>query len=482
MMLAGAAARLIPLTANRFHPDEALFATLARLISSGQDPMLAHTALLVDKPPLFYYTIVLAVISFGGREIAFRMPGEILSILSMALTVRLSWRLWRSWPATLVTAVLVALSPFAILFSPTVFSDPQYVFWLLLAMVAAAEGRWWWAGLLGGLALASKQSAAFFLPLVGLIGLSQGIAVDRDIRSIFRRLAWFGAGVGLALIAVVVWDRLRAPAVSFWTAAVDANNPGRLVRSDEVWPRSGAWLGWGSALTGSAIGNLMVCTLAGAAAPMDAVLHPGSRRSAGTLLLAAGLAAYAAVLWLVAFPLLDRYLLPAIYLVALLAGRGADLILEVAQKHANWMTVRRWLAPAGLAALLVSILPGAVQAAQNGIAVGGDHGANAGIDRAAAYLSARPMGTVVYAHDMSWMLDFYLFDVYVYHAYFLGPESLASDLRAFGESSDERYIVLSGAEGAEEIGQAVAGAGYRLTPIGLGSGVHIRLFRLERIP
>ena len=482
LILAGSAARLAPLTANRFHPDEALFATLARLIASGQDTLLAHTTLLVDKPPLFYYSLALAVISFGAREIALRMPGELMSLISVALTARLAWRLWRSWPATLIATAIAALSPFTILFSPTVFSDPQYVFWLMSALVAAAERRWGWAGLLGGLALASKQSAAFFLPLVVLIGLSRENLTGSWRRSLLPGLIRIAAGFGLILVAITVWDRLRAPAPSFWTAAVDANNPGRLVRSDEVWPRASAWLSWASVIGGLPALDLGLAGLAMCAAPLDAIRHRQSRRAAATLLITAALLAYGAVLWFVAFPLLDRYLLPAVYLVALLAGRGADLLLEIVRERTQRVLVRRALAPAALIGLVVAFAPGSIRAAGSGYPVGGDHGAYAGIDRAAAYLSARPWGTVVYSHDLAWPLDFYLFDAYVYRAYFLAPGPLANDLRAFGGSHDERYVILSGTESVEEIAQAAGSAGFRLTPIPLGDGSPLKFYRLDRVP
>ncbi|NIV70538.1 MAG: hypothetical protein GWN41_10545, partial [Phycisphaerae bacterium] len=48
---------LSPLANSPLHPDEALYAYWAKLISSGIDPMLDSVP--VDKPPLFIYLVAL---------------------------------------------------------------------------------------------------------------------------------------------------------------------------------------------------------------------------------------------------------------------------------------------------------------------------------------------------------------------------------------------------------------------------------------
>ncbi|MGF1507339.1 MAG: hypothetical protein ACFB51_19765, partial [Anaerolineae bacterium] len=75
LLMIGAALRVPLLQAGRFHPDEALFATLARLIVQGIDPWLVETSLLVDKPPLFFYALAAGVSLEWGRELPARLPG-----------------------------------------------------------------------------------------------------------------------------------------------------------------------------------------------------------------------------------------------------------------------------------------------------------------------------------------------------------------------------------------------------------------------
>src|SRR5436190_20383096 len=75
--------RLLPLLENRFHPDEALYASFARLIVSGRDPLLS--SVVVDKPPLSFYLTALSFLLLGSTEFAARLPNFYASLLSLAL-------------------------------------------------------------------------------------------------------------------------------------------------------------------------------------------------------------------------------------------------------------------------------------------------------------------------------------------------------------------------------------------------------------
>ena len=463
ILLIGAAARIAPLTDNRFHPDEALFATLGRLIITGDDPWLSETSLLVDKPPLFYYVLAGGISISWASELTARLPGLFASLISVALVARLGWLLWRSGAAALLAATFYALSPFAILFSPTVFADPQLVMWLLAALVAVASGRWGWGGLLYGLALATKQSALFFAPLVVGLGVVQGVVPGLRWRDAGRWAGRFGLGLALPLALMLLWDVRRGAAVSFWTAGVEFNNPGRLARSTEVWPRAWAWLGWLRYVAGAGFLSGLLAAGVAALVPVEIVARRRTRGAATTLLIAAFLIGYLAFHWLVAFPVLDRYLLPLVPLIALLVGRGGALLIgwpacEKPSLSAGW----RALAVPGLALALA--VP-AWQAAHSAYPVGGDHGAFDGIEEVAGYLREKPLGTVVYYQSLGWPLHYYLYDAYLYLAPIGTPAALTDDLIAFGEDGAERYIVLAGWESPAEVLDAVRRAGYRAVPV-----------------
>lgn len=465
LFLIGAAARIALLTDNRFHPDEALFATLARLVVSGRDPFLSTTSLLVDKPPLFYYIVAGSIALAGGSELAARLPSLFASLISLALAGRLAWQLWRSEAASWLALALLALSPFAVLFSPTVFSDPQFVMWLLASLVAVNAGRWGWGGLLFGLAVATKQNALFFLPLILMVGSVQNIDAGLRWRQVGDWALRFTLTFGLIAALMFVWEAARQGASSFWTAGALINNPGRLARSREVWSRAIEWLGWLHYLTALDWVNVAIAALVIMLAPLEIALNPRTRGSAGSLAVLAFVIGYLGLHWLVAFPVLDRYMLPLVLLAALLAGRAATLLGRIVLN--SWSARGpgrpiRWLPPVMLAAILA--WP-AWKASSSAYPVGGDHGAFDGIDRAAAYLRQQPLGSVVYYHALGWMMDYYLFDAYLYPTWFEAPAWLTEDLRAFGRADTSRFLVLSKTESQLEILNAVRAAGCEATPV-----------------
>ncbi len=151
------------LSTQRFHHDEALYATWALQITSGADPWLAHTP--IDKPPLFLYIVAGAMGLLGMTEAAARLPSLLATALTVALTFGLGRKLYGSGVGV-VAAWLVALSPFTILFAPTVFTDPLLVTLILASCLAAVYSRAGWAGLGLALAIATKQQGLFFMPLV----------------------------------------------------------------------------------------------------------------------------------------------------------------------------------------------------------------------------------------------------------------------------------------------------------------------------
>ncbi|MBP7592683.1 MAG: phospholipid carrier-dependent glycosyltransferase [Chloroflexi bacterium] len=131
--------RFHALFANTFHADEALFATWARFIATWRDPLLLTQA--VDKPPLLFYLQALFYLYpvLGPTEIAARLPNFIASILLVPLVGVWAWRLYGDEVTAVLAALLLALSPFAIQFSATAFTDPLLTFWLVAAFVAATK-------------------------------------------------------------------------------------------------------------------------------------------------------------------------------------------------------------------------------------------------------------------------------------------------------------------------------------------------------
>ena len=416
LILLGVGLRTAHLTTFRFHVDEALYATHAREVAAGGDVLLR--AFDVDKPPLSIYVVAASFGLLGASEFAARLPNLLASAASLAVLWALARRLYRrsagmqmvgasgtrssnaAQPHLQIASIallLVVLSPYDILFAPTVFAEPQLTLWVLLACWSVVGDRWGWAGVCLALALATKQSAVLYLPLVVALGVVAA-AGQVDARSLARRLGRLAlpALVGLALLAL--WDAPRGLERSFWVLGYAHNTPDRWVRADEVMPRLEAWLSWLRYFTGAdALSAALVAGGAGALA-WAVRARPRQRETVFDLALAGFALAYLGMLWLRAFNTYDRYLHTLLPLLALPAARGVVWL----SRGRSWRTL---LAALAIAALMAGP---ALAALRGDIPVGGDKGRHDGVEAVAAFLNSLPPGTTVCDHWMGWELGFYL--------------------------------------------------------------------------
>jgi len=442
----GAALRLRGLFANSFHADEALFATWARLIAVWRDPLLRTQP--VDKPPLLFYSQAIFYPLLGPVEWAARLPSLIASLLLIALTAQLAWRLGGDSPAALVAAAVVAVAPLAVQFSATAFSDPLLTMWIAAALVAALA-RPGWVGVGLGLALATKYQAALFVPLLTGLGWLAG----------WRWRDWARAAVGAAAVVAVVllWSAARAGAAGLVTSQW-ANIGGlRPARSWELWPRLAdqARL-WRLALGGPLLAGAALTTAV-------ALLLPRARarlRTADALLALFALA-YVLLHWLWAVPAWDRYLLPLVPVIAVLVGRLAAAARALADASRAW----RWAGTALLVAVAALHAPVAIAARAGQYPTGGRPAADGGAAGVARALADAPYGTVLYDHWYSWHWRYQLFDGRVYVSWFPHADALLADLATFGQTGPARVVALPRDGTAAPLLRRLREAGYRLEPL-----------------
>ncbi len=496
------ALRLGPLFDNRFHPDEALFSTWALKIARGENPLL--TGVPVDKPPLLIYLTALSFFIFGQSELAARVPNLIASVISVPLLYQLARcvyltpgsdeaSLWdspelerrnsgkESKPPPLsrfgafpnrerglggeVAALLLALSPFAILFAPTAFLDPMMVMFGLASLVAAARGHVGWAGVLLGLSFATKVQGLFFAPLVLLFGWLPAARVNSHTvhpDTLTRVIEPFLLGLSIVALAVLAWDRVRG-GLPFWVQQTINYGGIRVIYTSELGPRLIGWLNFLPYFFGPIVGLISLIGL-------PILLFHDLTRAARTraawidLWLLTYTIGFFALHWFLAFPVWDRYFLILLPIVALLLGRSIHLAIA-----SSYHLVTKFARPSMSLALLLSlslilVLPFSFAAAESQYPIGGDHGANDGIEQVAAYLKSLPSGTVVYDHWLAWELGYYLGDGFVYLAYFDTPAAVADDLRVFAKA-DDRYLIVPEYETPDMIIDAIRQVGYTLTPV-----------------
>ena len=441
------ALRLGPLFDNRFHPDEALFSAWSLQIAQGENPLL--TGAPIDKPPLLIYLSALSFFVFGQAELAARVPNLIASVISVVLV----WRL-----GGLLPPLLLALSPFTISFAPTAFLDPMMVMLGLAALVAASRGRLGWAGILLGLSFAAKVQGFFFAPLVLVFWSPRPPVPPSLYRSIppsprpsiapSLRLAF---GFALIALLVLLWDRARG-GLPFWTQQTINYGDIRLIYPGELGPRLIGWASFLPYFFGPIVGVLGLIGL-----------PPLLRTSPPDRWLLTWLLGLLALHWLFNFPIWDRYFLLLVPIAALLLGSAIHHLVPMSLCPPVPRSLCRLVTRTAPVAIIAFALPFSTAAAESQYPIGGDHGANDGIEQVAAYLKTLPAGAVVYDHWLAWELGYYLGRGFVYLAYFDTPGALAGDLHVFG--SDNRYVIFPLHEAPDEVRAAIAPLGYELVPV-----------------
>jgi 4-amino-4-deoxy-L-arabinose transferase-like glycosyltransferase len=431
IVLIGLGLRLILLGSDvRFHPDEALFAAQARLISQQGDVLLRTTDL--DKPPLTFYVTALSFRVWGPTEFAARLPNVLISGLGVAVLWALAWACYRDRTVAATAALMIALCPYDLAFAATTFTDVQATFWVLVASLCAACDRWRGAGITAALAFAAKSNALLFLPLILVVGMTNHLSSEWRWRDVARRLWAFALPLLIGIALLLLWDAARSPR-SFWDLGYARNNPGRLIRSDEVGPRLQDWTHWLSMITGSAalttllIGIIILWLV-------WRLWRGRSRWTAIDLQIAGFGLGFLAWHWLIAFNTYDRYLHTLIPLVLLLAARAGVGFWNLAGINRRPLVVL-------LAGILM--LPSALITLRGQAGIGGDQGRHQGIDTLANYLNNELSGQIVYDHWLGWELAYYLgSSPNVIVLYSPLPEALAADM---AEQPAPRYFVAPSA-------------------------------------
>ena len=277
ILLLGIFLRCANLDQNRAMEDEALYGYWGLQIASGSDPMLDREP--VDKPPLFPYTLALTFALFGpvraqpaspaapvqdssvvGGPLACassdcraeirqietesRLPSLFASVVAIALLYSLGTRLYKSASTGLLAALLVAVSPFAVSFGPTAFVDPLLTTWVLGALLAAGRGRLGAAGVMAGLAAATKQQGLLFLPLVLFSGALALQRVPGPRRQGHRWIPWllFLVGFGAVIGGMSAWDQARDQRPGFFEQSVISYGGLRFAPFSELADRARSWL------------------------------------------------------------------------------------------------------------------------------------------------------------------------------------------------------------------------------------------------
>jgi 4-amino-4-deoxy-L-arabinose transferase-like glycosyltransferase len=457
--------RLPGLTAERFHEDEAIYSAWALQSATGIDPGFDRIG--IDKPPVYLTLLALAFRLGGPSEATARWPNVIAGLLIVALTYRLGTQLYDR-PTGLLAAVLVALSPFAISFGPTAFTDPWMVVLVLVALDAAAQGLAEYAGLAAGLATMTKPTAPLFWPLI--LAFLLLLASDRTRMSGDHAETWwpvvrhFLLALGIVIALVLAWDASRHRRPGFLFYGAEGYGGLALARPANWLGRLKGWLTWMSYFTASPVLNLA------AGVGISGLLLWGTRRRADRRLVADRLIAgflllYLLSQWVFTFHVWDRYLLGLVPLAALLLARAVlwpldDLAIRRALSRRSAMAY-----PLAVTVILAAaMIPQATQAAAGHYPIGGDHGAYQGIDQVASYLRQNaPPDSIIFHYRLRRHFAYYLFGAPFDFRWYSTPNSLAAQAQAVPDRP--RYTVIPSWRDARPLADALVAKELRWEPV-----------------
>jgi len=328
-------------------------------------------------------------------------------------------------------SLLIALSPLAVAFSATAFTDGLMLLFVLIAVLMASWRRWLWAGIWLALGLWCKQQGLLYIPLVVGIGwicerrIGRRLSTGKGLR--------FAAPVIVGIVLLFVWDGARGQTTSMWALATINNDPGRLVRMDELLPRLSEWWQYGQYLAGAGIvtATLSIIALVGLVKRRRLTAAYDMRIDG---LLAAYCVLYLLFHWLVAINIYDRYLLLILPPVALLVASGIDRLTQ-GNKGTKIQAIAVMI-------LVVICIPTAWTASEDKLPIGGDQGQHNGIEQVADYLNSQRLGAIVYDHWLGWELGYYMGTWSdKRRVYYPTPQALAADALLQADHAPRYFVV-----------------------------------------
>lgn len=454
----------------------------------------------LDKTPLSIYAAAVSMhfaavymteknlleVDIQTGEFAARLPNTFTGMILIALVYALAKSLYRHCSVgkaqsrlgramPLHAALFAACSPFFIAFSASAFMDMLMVLFGVAALLAASHRCPAWSGAYLALSFASKPQGMFYLPLViGLLWHNQRTAETRRAAPQYHALIRFSVALGIGIALLLLWDAAR-PETSVLTLASVHNNPYRLfTRPDEwgarllIWLRYAQWSlgpGWVTAL-------LVVLSFL----PRRRFAH----KQPADLLLWGYIGLYGLTHWLIAFNLYDRYVLPVVPLLAILAGRSIPTCLFTAQAHScppipNPIPTHRvnhrgilighpCIGAVGLIVLSGVLIHTAYRTSIGEIVIGRDRFPRQNtIIELADYLNAKPLGAIIYDRWIGFELGYYLGAwTDKRRTYYPEPEILADDALKNPDPAP-RYFVAPKTQSYLPWLAALSGAGFAVS-------------------
>ena len=124
-------------------------------------------------PPLAKLGMVLGMTIFGQNSFGWRIPGAILGVGSVFMVYLLAKIIFKDKVIGLLSAGVFSLDGLALVISRIGMNDSYLLFFSLISIYLFIKQKNFWSSVAFGLALASKWSAFWAIPILGVIFLSR---------------------------------------------------------------------------------------------------------------------------------------------------------------------------------------------------------------------------------------------------------------------------------------------------------------------
>ena len=396
----GLVVRLVVLDPDTLHMDESLYAWHGLHIAQTGDWLLLNVGFAIDKIPLFYWAEAIVISWLGDTLLSIRLVDIAASLATIGavyvLARDLSGRA-AGWAAGLA----MALSPFAILFGASVFTDPFAIALGFGALALARRDHACSAGILAGLTLGGQLFGLAYMPLALVLLLT--VDAPRRRAALITFLVAFGitAGALLAFMAI----RTNVYGAPWFLSAQSERVGGAGLASPAEWSsRLSAWWFW---LKYFAESNplRLIAAIGLVGAVLAAVRNRGRLRWAIAAVCAFS-PAYFGLLVVAKTPTYDRYLFYILPMLCVAVGIGIGEFLRIVR----WPSLRRALLLVCTVFVLVRSVPIVAQAEGGTFPVGARSDlAFSGYRQLCSWLQSRSSTPlVVWDHSLSWTLGYCL--------------------------------------------------------------------------
>jgi 4-amino-4-deoxy-L-arabinose transferase-like glycosyltransferase len=404
------AVRLVALDPHTLHTDEALYSAYSLYIARTGDLFLTHwNGFPLDKHPLFFWAVALAIKVFGNSDLTIRLINIGADALSAALVVSIAAQSG-GIAAGVFAGCLYAISILGAFYGATVFIDPFSIALGILGLVLVYS-RWTTAaGILLGLSVTAKLFGAIYIPIALVIAFRRGGI------SAITKLATACFGIIVIMLGLPILFNTFNDSSSFINEGMKNQNFG--VSSSEEWlPRGGDLLNLAGSLFESPTSRVLFF-----AGIITAAI--GVRKMAAEprdLLLSIGFVSllYVTGLMIIRSPVYDRYFLYLLPILSIAAGIGAANIVRKIQI----VIVRK----AAITIVVLTLLMGGLQTVKKlsgGDLMIGSRSASAtygGYVQLCYWLRHKSGDLLVWSRSLSWHLAYCLQDSAAQEAWF--PET-----------------------------------------------------------